>query len=589
VWLTIALVLLARLFGALSPTMWAWGLDAPRFLPAPLAWIGLAVMIASMVPAVARRVAGWIEPIGDALALGGWGARALAAIVVAVVVIALPDRTWFIGDFLIRMGSLATGSLRGSYAASMPLDTFLHGTLPRALTEAGFLSGGAFSRLLGAFEAGALALLAVTLTRTLRLRGAAAVAVVTVLVFGGHLLVFTGLPKASEEMCVLTAAIGVAGIRAVRERKGLLLMSVALATAFFVHRTAFLLVPAWAVAAIACARDPRWRSAHSPIHRWAAWAIPIAAVAVAAPRVVSLIRDYDLGRRVASSAVIRHGGPLATALSPAHQLDVVNLVMVLCPLLLTAVALLAIMRPSAAREPDAGVPLALALSFASILPFVRPLEGMFRDGDAFAAAGAALCLLSAWAIGQAFARGALARWLAVTIMAAVLVPALHWMAHFNQTARGLERIEAYLAEPPKPPEDVCAMTWNFLGERYARMDRWPDAARAQAEAARLAPHRRIFLQWGIAATTAGDFRAAQRAYRELLARDDADPLAWLGLAGVSIRLGDRDEATRALDRLRGFAGDPNATAQIRRHVREFRVVWPGPLELPADSSRASPR
>ena len=124
--------------------MWAWGLDAPRFLPAPLAWIGLAVMIASMVPAVARRVAGWIEPIGDALALGGWGARALAAIVVAVVVIALPDRTWFIGDFLIRMGSLATGSLRGSYAASMPLDTFLHGTLPRALTEAGFLSGGAF-------------------------------------------------------------------------------------------------------------------------------------------------------------------------------------------------------------------------------------------------------------------------------------------------------------------------------------------------------------------------------------------------------------------------------------------------------------
>ena len=212
---------------------------------------------------------------------------------------------------------------------------------------------------------------------------------------------------------------------------------------------------------------------------------------------------------------------------------------------------------------------------------------MFRDGDAFAAAGAALCLLSAWAIGQAFARGALARWLAVTIMAAVLVPALHWMAHFNQTARGLERIEAYLAEPPKPPEDVCAMTWNFLGERYARMDRWPDAARAQAEAARLAPHRRIFLQWGIAATTAGTFSAAQRAYRELLARDDADPLAWLGLAGVSIRLGDRDEATRALDRLRGFA--EIRTRRRRSAATSASSAWCGRDRSSCRPIRRAPR
>jgi tetratricopeptide (TPR) repeat protein len=69
---------------------------------------------------------------------------------------------------------------------------------------------------------------------------------------------------------------------------------------------------------------------------------------------------------------------------------------------------------------------------------------------------------------------------------------------------------------------------------------------AWAHAAETAPSPRILQEWGMAATMAGDNTGAQAIYRRLIASRPPDPtLAWLGLAAVSTRLHEFDEARRA--------------------------------------------
>jgi len=74
----------------------------------------------------------------------------------------------------------------------------------------------------------------------------------------------------------------------------------------------------------------------------------------------------------------------------------------------------------------------------------------------------------------------------------------------------------------------------------------------------------------------GDFRAAQRVYRELLRRDSNDPLGWLGLGGVALRLGDSLEFQRASEKLRSYSPNGAEVRQIRRHLAYYPEVWPRP-------------
>lgn len=556
----------ARAALAAVPSMGAWGLNLQRFLPAGLAWGMWAIAAATLVPSVARAALPALAALGRfASSLAGALALSVAA---GVLVWSLPDRTWFVGDFLIRVGAATSNLFGRNFSAALPLDLFLHNSLPRAL---GFGSDPAALRVIrgiGALEGIGLAALALHLVRGLGRHGPAAMVTGAIVFFGGYLTTFTGLAKPAREMCLLTAATGIFGALSARRGTEPVGMGLALAAALLVHRSAVMLVPAW-LAAMTIHIQQKPEAAAGKRGSWLALVPPLAVALLIAPRIISIVRGFDLPMHVMTPEVQLHGGPLAAALAPLHLADLLNLLVALTPLAVT----LPLAPRSVILEERRGrfVLMALALSFVPALLFVHPHQGLFRDWDVFAPAGVAFSLWTAYDLGAAMAYP---RWksLAPAVTLAAVVPAVQWMMLAHDPTRGLDRVKAYLSEPPARPVVIRALTWDFVGTRYLRSGRWEQAAHALERAAELAPHRRILLEWALAQTMRGDDVAARGVYVRLLRADPEDPLAWVGLAGIGLRLGDSVATRHAFEKLRSFGPDSPQTRQVRRHLRQFPEI-----------------
>jgi len=214
----------------------------------------------------------------------------------------------------------------------------------------------------------------------------------------------------------------------------------------------------------------------------------------------------------------------------------------------------------------------------AMLLLIHPPQGMFRDWDDFAAAAVALSLMTAWLLALA-ARGARGwSWLCLPAALAAMAPTVQWLAHNADLPRGLERVEAYLSEPPPRSEEERAKTWDFLGIRYAQLDRWDRSAHAMEQAAALAPSPRVLLQWALAEQTRGNDLGAQQVYRRLVVLTPDDWRAWYGLAFVSWRATDPAECRRAANEmLRLKPGDPQALAILEQLDQADSIrVTPGP-------------
>src|SRR5260221_2563483 len=89
------------------PNMWAWGLNAPRFLPAAWAWGPWLLCAACLHPGIAPAFDRALGALGAGLRRRWVGVFVFAS-VLALLVWCLDDRPWFTGDFLIRRGAEAT-------------------------------------------------------------------------------------------------------------------------------------------------------------------------------------------------------------------------------------------------------------------------------------------------------------------------------------------------------------------------------------------------------------------------------------------------------------------------------------------------
>jgi tetratricopeptide (TPR) repeat protein len=193
---------------------------------------------------------------------------------------------------------------------------------------------------------------------------------------------------------------------------------------------------------------------------------------------------------------------------------------------------------------------ALALPFVAVMVFIHPAQGLFRDWDDFAATGVALSLLVAWLVGETLREARRFAWLAVAVSLGVAMPALQWLIVHTDTDRGLARVRAFVLEPPLRPAPQRGTTWDYLGIRSYRLDRFDDAQAAFARAAETSPSPRILQEWALAATMTKDYRTAQRAYQRLLEKQSDNELGWHGLVAVSMHLRDVPEAKRAATELR---------------------------------------
>src|SRR5207249_311799 len=101
---------------------------------------------------------------------------------------------------------------------------------------------------------------------------------------------------------------------------------------------------------------------------------------------------------------------------------------------------------------------------------------------------------------------------------------------------GLERVRAFVVEPPLRTATERGQTWDFLGIRHIRRARafeqerdgtaarreYARAAEALGHAAETAPSPRIEREWALAALESGDTLQARRVLRGLTQRDALD-------------------------------------------------------------------
>ena len=546
-WGALAALALCRALAALAPGMWLWGANHLRFLPA-WAWLLWLASAAALLPPVGRRLAPGLAALGNRLERG-WAWPALLAAAAGLFVLALPDRTYFAGDALLRSDAAREGVFAGHLSPqALPLDVWLHSLLPAwALAALGLPPAWAI-RLLGAAEAALLSRLATAFARRLALRGAALAAVAGLVWWGGWLALFTGFAKAFSEMVVVVAAVAVFGIDAQRGRR-LWPLALAGSAALLLHRSALGLLPAlaWALWAGVTAAHPRGRAAR--LEAWGAVALVVVALAAAAPQLVASVRVFDTRHFAAAG----EGGVavLAAAFAPLRLLDLANLLLFLVPL----APLLALRGRNAGRAvpgPARAGPylLALALPFAAALFFLRPAQGIPRDFDDYAAGALAVGLLVAWRAGGMLRAAPRAAWLAAAVIAGAAMPVTQWLALQNDPSRALTRAEALASGPPPRSANERAQLWDFIGGRRFRAGEYEPAARDLARAAALAPSPRLLLGWAEASGRAGDWAAAERAYGQLVERAPADDaplraLAWYGLAGAALQGRDDLAAGRA--------------------------------------------
>jgi hypothetical protein len=529
--------------------MWGWGFDLLRFVNPIAGWTLWALSALMLVPALGRLARPWLEALGkllDGLGLGAYLAWGFAA---AVLVWSFPDRLRFVGDFLLRFGT-AEHALQPAalFPQALPLDVFLHYRVPRVMVEVFRIDVNTGARLFGALEAALLAVLALAFARGLSQRGAVGVAASAIVLFGGTLGMFTGYGKAIAELALLTAGTAVFGLRVIREGRGLVPLSLCVALGLTLHRAALGLLPAVVLCWVLAIRQPESCVRWSRPGTWIAAALPVATLAVMLPRIVATFAAMD-AVHFTPPEVVRRGGILAAMFAGARPADLVNVIALLSPVALVLPAGLIAYGRWRAHVREGALLAALALPWLAMMLVVHPAQGTFRDWDDFAAAAVALSLMTAWLVSIAARSGRGWAWLCVPAALGVIAPTVQWLMHNADMDRGLARVEAFLAEPPPRPDEVRAKTWDYLGIRYAQLDRWEQSAAAMREAAALAPSPRVLLQWASAEQARGDDRAAQAAYRRLLEIAPDEARGWFGLAFVSWRRGHLDECRRAVHQL----------------------------------------
>lgn len=555
-------LLVLRAVVAVTPGNWLWGLQSLQWIEPAAAvtlW-GLAAL--TLVPPIAARLAPAVSGFGRLIERTPWGAGAALGIATATVVALLPDRTWFVGDFLLRMAALDTGrDLAQISPQALPLDVLLHITLPRALASARWFARPEDAvRLLGAAEAGLLAILAVGLSSEFVRAGAARACFAAALLGGTVLLLFTGYAKGLAELVPLTFATIALARRLARDGRGAVALGVVLAATLAMHRSGLMLMPAWLAAWIVAWRARR--VALSPARVAIGVGLPLVVFAVLAPRIIGLLLHYDMEHHVPGGSI--EAGPWWSAFAPLSLLDRFNVALAYAPLVL-AWPVLALSRLGVGSHPhesDAPRAVAWGVALPALLMalLVVPQQGIFRDWDDFALPGTVLAVFVAAAVARA-ALGALAR-VAAPVIACSMLAAFAGLLGAHDTERGLARVRAFLAEPPARGAVERGRLWEFLGDRAASLARWNDSAEALSMAVRTQPSPRLFSMLAIAEESRGHLEGAQHAWAMAAERYPSDTTAWKQLIQTSIRRSDMVEARRAARGLLQAAPDHPLARQV---------------------------
>ena len=577
---------------AVVPSSWAWGLDAFRFIPAWLAITLSSGALLALWPPVSRRAGPGLASLGDRLGRGDRFVVAIAGALVAGAVALFPDRTLFVGDALIR-SRIASVDLEffrsGGPGQLLPIDLWIHASLPRWLEAHGFLSASGAARIVGAIEAAVLATLGVAWVRTLGLRGVAAMVAFVSTLGGAYLLLFGGYGKSTSEMMLAALAVCLLSHRVLREGRGHYVLGFTVAAALLTHRSALLLGPGFLVSLAAPGPPSAVTTSRVRVRAVLASLPALLVLVILAPRLGETLSGWDLEHHLTRGAEGWAGGLFTPARVMVRISELAMLLVWMAPLSL----LLPLVRRWGPVDPwERGLLLALLLPQAAAVVFLVPMQGVVRDWDVFAGAGVMLAALCGRSIARGLSPATMC--LGPALVAAVLGPLAAALVTQATPSWGLARARAVVAESGLRPDLERSAAWEFLGSRYRDLGRTDDELLAYRSSATLMPNPRVIFAWGRAAERSGHREEAMEAYRALVKRDSTVIRGWIGIGRVGTALGDVESAWQAAVRLRALVPDDPRIERAYRFtdsLHNFRQERPAQnsvkLDRPASSIRQS--
>ncbi len=572
-WIGLIVLTLVRLVLAVIPSMWLWGANIFRFLE-PTTTLGLSLLaLLALSPRIARSTTHWLTWNAARGLVGPWLLPVLAAATTGGALLLLPDRTWFIGDFMLRQRASTETIFQPFFHQSMPLDVLLHHTLPTLLQTTLGTSPNTFARLLGAAEGASLAALALVFFRSQQRPLHAVLAGAAIVTVGGHLVAFVGYGRSTAEQCLLTAAFAFAATRALRDVRWAPAAALAAALAIATHRAMLVLYLPLAVTLVWS-----WCNARRSRERLTlglSAAVALGALALLGPAMARTFGGFDIARHLLSPDVQAAGGVLRAAVDPRRLLDLLNAILLMSPLVLVVLPLAALTFTRKAFSIELTVLLTLLGAFLPELIVSHPQQGLFRDWEVFAPAGIALNIVLAWYVAGLLEARAEFSWLMVPVVAGVAIPTLGLLIHSTDLPRGLARVAAYATERPTPSATDQASSWEYIGNRCSQLGWWRESAHAFQQATALAPHRRMLISLALSEFHAGELRNSLEGFRRLVAREPRDAIGWLGITAVAAQLGDTSAARDGVRHVERLLTSPSGMREIRQMLAVEPLVRAG--------------
>ena len=553
----LAILLVVRLAASVAPGEYAWGMDFARFVAPALAQALLALLTAGVVFALAGR---WPH----ALSAPAWLGRASGWVLLAVVLSLLalfPDRVRFVGDFVLRLGIQDEDWFRKLFPQALPLDALVNNVLPGRLAASAGVAPLDVMRALGLAEAALLVYVALRFGRLVSTHATLAFVVATVVVFGGYLTLLTGYSKATPQLVVATIAAATLGVELVTTGRAALPFALAVSLGVALHRGGLPLMAMWAAATILV-----WRRPGTEYQRLWPLLLPVLVLAAHAPRLLFVIRTFDMNVNFVPAEVRQQGGALAAGFAPLRLMDAANALLLHAPL--APLALFAWAR--ARRDPAALYLSVCTLAFVPVLLFVYLPLGPYRDYDSLGPAGATVAVASAWALARALDGAPRRREWALAAALTVFVPFLLLLVSLTDLDRGFARATSLVDGPPRRHATHRASVLDWMGLRALNEERYAFACDTYRRLCEETPLPRAFKLWGASALIADSPGEAQVAFESLVGRTPDDPVGWFGLWMSAAATGDSATVMRASDRALQWG----AESHEMRDVVEFFENYP---------------
>jgi len=557
-WLGTVLSFVIHIGASWSGSHLLWGFTTLRFVSPALAITLGGLWALALVPALSRRV----EPLLTRVA----GAWPIWLAIAAALVFVWNDRLHFLGDWLMRRGSVGRNvELAPLYPQALPVDLAFHVEAMRTFGR--WVGVDRATRIVGGLEVLLLVVAALEFRSRLRLQPRAGFAAAAVAITAGYLQLFTGFNKAVCDLCVLTAGAMALAVGAPTSGACLIGLGAVAALATVLHRAGVLLVPAVLVAIVLRVRRAELR----PLARWlpaiVALALPAIGLAVVGKTVWHLLVTFDWPKHVALPG---NPSPLISAIQPDRLLDLVNALALLTPLGILG----CVLAPFVVRRERLEECLAIAsvaFPMVLLLVFVRPQQGVFRDLDVLAPSAVAVGFVAAWAIGRTIERDRSGGGLALAVATACFACTIAWLALLHDSSRGTAWVRGFTTPEARRSPIERALTWDYLGFRAVEKLQWQEAADAWRATSDVIATARTLSQLAMAETMLGHLEDARTDFRRAVKLDPELTPCWRGIATTSFRLGDYAEARNAANELQRRGASPPELPSLLRALDDVEA------------------